>query len=331
MFGKRYCSFLKFKNKDTIQIPQGRGHHLILRHFKFYILQIFIFCSCHLKSEDSQFESKNPLMKPLLQRREEIRKWAVKCDGVAAKETCGVGDAALFNGILCMSGEDFACTAVKRSQDTKGQFWRAPQRVGKDTSDSFSRDMALGVLGYLLVKKDTQAANLWLQAIRKNGGKLCTDATDNRCYFTPGFWNLFGLVWNNLSLTPSDEMKQDFIQNDSLQQMQGAVTPLGFELHLVAVNVLLRKFMKASNTTLQETAKTLFTRQPLNPFFGYLHEGNTKKVRDLLLQQCPQQKPKMTDQWYFERNTDDKEWKKSMGWDCIALINLLGKETVVKN
>jgi hypothetical protein len=57
---------------------------------------------------------------------------------------CDPGDATIFNGILCFSGEELGCTAVKKAMDSDGRVWRSPWFIGKDKFDSFSRDQFLG-------------------------------------------------------------------------------------------------------------------------------------------------------------------------------------------
>src|SRR5262245_37216612 len=65
-------------------------------------------------------------------------------------EGCDDGDMTLFNGLLCLSGEQIGCDAVQKSQGGDGRWWRSPRRVGWELGYdvSFSPDQALGVLGY---------------------------------------------------------------------------------------------------------------------------------------------------------------------------------------
>jgi hypothetical protein len=66
---------------------------------------------------------------------------------------CNDGDGVIFNGVLCASGDDRGCDAVKRSQSTKdGEFWRSPRKVDQfsHAETPFSDDHFLGVwAGYL--------------------------------------------------------------------------------------------------------------------------------------------------------------------------------------
>lgn len=46
------------------------------------------------------------------------------------KGQCNDGDSVIFNGVLCASGDDRGCDAVRRSQAPDGEFWRSPRKVG---------------------------------------------------------------------------------------------------------------------------------------------------------------------------------------------------------
>ena len=90
-------------------------------------------------------------------------------------EGCGDGDMTLFNGLLCLSGEQIGCDAVKESQGGDGRWWRSPRRVGWEYPKydvSFSPDQALGVLSYVLSSKNGTAFDSWLKWITAHRGKL---------------------------------------------------------------------------------------------------------------------------------------------------------------
>lgn len=105
---------------------------------------------------------------------------------------CDDGDATLFNGLLCASGEEAGCRAVANAQARArgakaGQWYRSPNRramglgactngearVGterycRECINSFSPDQMLGLSLYLVVKHDTDAAQHWLDWIERN-------------------------------------------------------------------------------------------------------------------------------------------------------------------
>ena len=90
-------------------------------------------------------------------------------------EGCGDGDMTLFNGLLCLSGEQIGCDAVMKSQGGDGRWWRSPRRVGWEYPKydvSFSPDQALGVLSYVLSSGNGAAFDNWLNWITAHRGKL---------------------------------------------------------------------------------------------------------------------------------------------------------------
>jgi len=93
----------------------------------------------------------------------------------ADTEHCGDGDMTLFNGLLCLSGEELGCAALRQSKDGNGRWWRSPRRVGREYPNadvSFSPDQALGVLSYVLAKRDAIAFDGWLTWMDAHRGKL---------------------------------------------------------------------------------------------------------------------------------------------------------------
>lgn len=255
--------------------------------------------------------------------REAVRAWAPRCGVSASKENCDVGDATLFNGLLCLSGDELSCEAVRRSQGSDGRIWRAEFRVAAEAVDSFSRDMAMGVLAYLVATKDVELARRWMLWIENNNWRLCRESSDNRCDFTPGFWLLFGDVWRYLGLPLNQNMRSAFLDDSVLALLQSQFAPAGFELHLASVNLLVRRSMGQQSATLDSLAQALALRQGQNPFFAYLARGARSNVLRRTIEWCPSSAPRLRTEWSFERNQQDKPWERSMGWECVMLINFL--------
>ena len=119
----------------------------------------------------------------------------------AVTPACDDGDMTLFNGLLCLSGEQRGCDGVRRAQGPDGRWWRSPNRIGSheaanDTEQAtFSPDQALGVIAYLIAKKDGHAFNRWVDWMQKNprcDSSNCVPAgalrfcEDARCAFRLG-------------------------------------------------------------------------------------------------------------------------------------------------
>lgn len=257
----------------------------------------------------------------LQQRYDSILPWAIRCDGGVAKEGCSVGDTALFNGIACASGDEEACDAVRRSQGEDGKVWRAPSRVGVDTENSSSRDMALGFMLYLSKTKDRQAA-LKFQDYIESHKKLCEDATDNKCNLTPVIWGIMYHVWGHLGLVRSSSMEINSYGLEQVIEGQFAFTGPGYQLHLLAVEMFILKEVGYHNNTLVHVALKMASFQTNNPFFQYV-AGDLEKATNLILQQAPIEQPLERSQWSFERDTKEEAWKDSMGHEFLSLIRLI--------
>lgn len=263
--------------------------------------------------------------------------FAPRCEGYPAKELCDDGDSTLFNGLLCFSGISLGCEAVAQAQDAEGRWWRSPRRVVDNLgeSNSFSRDMALGVVFYLLATKDIERAELWLQWIEHHRPcvitnldgrcalpglhRLCTDDDDQRCTITPNLWATLDRLWAYIGLEPTSLMKQyRDIDRDLLEN--GAETiEAGYQLHLHSLQLWVRKVTGHFGDEAEKAVRIIAEREEKNPFFRYLNGDVDQEVTELLLELCPKpgHPPVKMHQWAWERAVDGKAWEESMGWDCL--------------
>ena len=99
------------------------------------------------------------------------------------KGQCNDGDSVIFNGVLCASGDDRGCDAVRRSQAPDGEFWRSPRKVGVFSKDEtpFSDDHFLGVWAYIAHKKDIVSFRKWIDWI--DGQPRPRVCQDDKCTF----------------------------------------------------------------------------------------------------------------------------------------------------
>lgn len=267
----------------------------------------------------------------------QIRSWAPTCGGGIACEDGNDGDSLLWAGLLCSVGEQAQCNAVRSSQSSDGRAWRSPSRVNNASktaydadgdSNSFSRDMLLGFLHYLAATKDVAAGTNLVNYIISHDDKLCTDANDNRCDLTfPQYseaWGTMKYVWLHMDATPTKEMEQGDIGDEAILKTESVFAiNNGYTLHLVAVELYLRQRIGNFDSTLQNAAGVVLSRQPNNPFYEYVANGKTSRAADLVLQYCPTKKPSQANQWSWQRDTAEAAWNNSMGWDCIFAIDLL--------
>ena len=120
--------------------------------------------------------------------------------GKRAANLCNDGDMLLFNGLLCASGEEIGCSAVRDSFDEKThQWWRSPakRKAGKDNPEepNLNSDQVLGLLLYVLEKHDGDRLREWLEWVRGMGSpkRFCSLDT-SKCYFRPEDCSLILLV-----------------------------------------------------------------------------------------------------------------------------------------
>jgi hypothetical protein len=279
---------------------------------------------------------------------------------------CDDGDALLFNGLLCMASYSPACKAAREALDSNGQWWRSPRQVGglHRTKNSFSRDMSLGALLYLVKTSDQDAALKWIEWIQNNRSpleirpglrigkvsRLCHDEEDFTCLMSPAVWQNMGRAWKAIGLPPTSRMSEPYKEfgdlgmrlNDlsgklgyewtDLAILELKSTKPGYAMHLKGVLVyLVQKINEKAGLDLynwRPLALELTRRQPKNLFFRFLAEGPSDALASELLSSCPNPNtiaPKR--QWAWERADADEAWKKSMGWDCLFMSYLLlGKD-----
>jgi len=249
---------------------------------------------------------------------EALRAWVPTCEGFVSKGECDQGDIALFAGLTCLGGEELACQTVKNSIGADGKIWRSPKAVNKDTKNSASRDMFIGVMAYVIATKDADALTRVSDYLAANDNMLCQDATDGRCKMTDNVKNLLDHARIYLGL-PALQSVKGYSQ---VLVAQASITPVGFELHLVGLQMLLLKKVGVWNESLQYGSEYLVSRQAENPFFALVAFGASEQFVAKMDAQIPTSAPSAQNQWSFERRDDEKAWKASMGWEFIAIYGL---------
>jgi hypothetical protein len=268
---------------------------------------------------------------------------------------CDDGDMTLFNGLLCAAGDIRGCNGVRLSQDSNGRWWRSPRRIGFEAPKydvSFSPDMVLGVLHYSLHSLDNVGFKKWLKwidnarpCLAEVGGRcfvagwprVCTDdSQDKRCTFRPGTCNQLELVGKKLGVQEGAICRQvlqsfgiraDYmLPSTEMAASAAIVNDPGYPMHLAAAEIFLLEKLGLTSVYTRAGAVALALRDPKNPFFVFLAEGSTAKVRELVLAQCPspQRPSRSRTEWAWERESAKMAWLDSMYWDCIFMGKLLG-------
>ena len=83
--------------------------------------------------------------------------------------------------------------------------------------------------------------------------------------------------------------------------------------------------MGKSNVDSEARVQLLAIKNP-NPFFLWA-AGNLDEAKEKVLELCPRVRPDKRNQWAWERAYSKEEWKESYGFDFIAAINLILKDT----
>lgn len=272
------------------------------------------------------------LEQQLAERVAEVEQWAAREPagdgrGAAVKSLPSgkpdTGDALLWSGILCsISPDKFSanCDSVEDSQGPDGRMWRHPSRVGKDVRNSFSRDMAMGLLLQVQRTGDVDMLQRWVDYVIREG-QACPDAEDNRCEMTTVIWSLAKLAAPSLHL----HGKKVLAPKQVLAVLYAAAVAgeTGYPLHLIAQQLVLLKRAGEGNALLwQETAQALYRRDSSNALFAYL-AGRPDSATLLMLEQMPRERPSGASQWSFEREGSQQSWKRSMGWEYVWLYLLM--------
>lgn len=239
------------------------------------------------------------------------------------------GDALLWSGILCsLDSVKFIanCESVEDSQGPDGRMWRHPSRVGKDQVNSFSRDMAMGLLLYAQVTKDVTSLQNWVDYVVAEG-QACPDAVDNRCSMSTVIWSLAKIAAPSVDL----HGKKVLAPKQVLAILYAAAVggESGYPLHLIAQQLILLKRAGEGNALLwEETAKALYKRDPSNALFAYL-AGRPDSATLLMLEQMPTSRPaggSLATEWSFEREGSQRAWERSMGWEYVWLFQLMKED-----
>ncbi len=265
---------------------------------------------------------------------------------------CDDGDATLFNGLLCASGDQRGCNAVKNAQTADGKFWRSPRRaetnnLGKGDSVkqelSFSPDQDLGVLLYVVSTGDKGALQRWLNWLENNRPpaafglkglpRYCIHAN---CTLRPIDRDMLNEVANFYGLDNREGIAHYYARASQLSlgfidillgkyganylgrrttdkiSSHAALEDSGFPLHLNAVRTLILRKLGNKDAGLDTAVAHLTRREANNPFFQYLKQGATQAVADQVIQYCPSYGQPLDD----PNNRDQYTWEqgKSSQW-----------------
>lgn len=270
---------------------------------------------------------------------------------------CGDGDMTLFNSLLCLANYEEGCLAVSAAQNqTTGQWYRSPRLAEFPrlrTSNTFSGDMALGVLLWAALAPKTRSEQLswWIDWIGRNQRcvskgcqlrhpRFCPDddidgdqEARNGCALKPGDLATLALVTKKLKITVTDRnfrkelsrwepMALDLLVANALGN------DVGYSQHLVGINILVLWKIGISHPSLNSAASHLAKVQPQNAFFAWLAGKPSTEVASLALAKCPATPaqippPTSREDWIWQREDSSAASSKSMLWDCRFIAGLV--------
>jgi hypothetical protein len=253
---------------------------------------------------------------------EKVQPWCHTRLGFPAKHGSSrstQGDCVLFSALLTFAGIEEARNYVPACIAEDGRPVRSPDLVTLPSEENaFSKDMLLGVLLWTLGTRDPAPLERLIGYVNRTGC-LCEKASDRRCTLTPQMTYLTNKVAKAVGC--SNRLKNDWMPGwlfSALEVASALVTPLGYQCHLISVKSLITRILGKES---QLVPTILADRDSGNPWFLFLagrHELAAQTVLSMNVQ------PGQGHQWVWERDSAEKAWKDSMGWDMLFLCKLLG-------
>jgi hypothetical protein len=268
-------------------------------------------------------------------------------------------DVVIYAGLLCLSGEQQGCEAVKRAQTPLtgsnvffygGQMWRSPDLRGDlipaieqtKVKDSFSGDQMNGYVAYLATSKDKESLTGFLRNLARYSKpvpsrekpsdtvyRFCQDG-QLTCYAGGPDWYWLNLLAKRMGLVDLVPAAERDVQGrygfgPEAIYWQSVMNPAGYRLHLTGIQILLARRLGVSHSALDKAAAVLASRQPKNPFYLYLHLGKDKRVFDAAKEKCAvMQEGQVTNaDWGWQNAEVEEKWKTGVHWDCVFIYNLL--------
>ena len=248
---------------------------------------------------------------------EKARPWTSSKLGFPCKAGNDSGDMVLFNALLTYAGIEEAAGYIPLCIALDGRPVRSPDLVDLPPEiDGFSKDMLLGVLLWTLVTRNPAPLERLIGYVNKTGC-LCPKSSDRRCTLTPQMTYLTNKVAKAVGCKA--RLKNDWMPGwlfAALEVASALVTPLGYQCHLLSVKALICNLLGKSSGV----PGILARRDSGNPWFLYL-AGDKEKAALTLLSLNVQ--PGNGRQWAWERDSKEKAWYDSMGWDILFMVGLL--------
>jgi hypothetical protein len=172
---------------------------------------------------------------------------------------CDVGDSVSTTGAVLLLGGIGDFSVIDRSIEADGRPWRHPSYVKRDTNNSFSRDAFIGAMEATFASKKFAPLKR-LQGYISRTGKLCPDATDNKCDLTPSVKTLLKYVTGQ----KVGVVERELDENTILAEVH--TVPPGYRAYLTARKLRLIHITGHSTAGYGKSVTVLNSRFP-NSFY----------------------------------------------------------------
>lgn len=236
-------------------------------------------------------------------------------DGMPIKGTGDSGDSMLWSGLMTSVGYKGAVEGIKKCQTADGRMWRCVDRVENQPQNGFSRDMALGVILYVVATKDYDLADKWIAYIKQTGGLFPRkEASDTRYLMTPTMWWLMSYAGIKVPLG----YRLTRWLHKPYHKLEMRLSPKGYQTHLQAVTDLVMALATGKRDV--ANGKYLSSKEPHNAFFMWL-AGNVDAAlaASETFEAMNATAPGSGSQWCWERTDSEEAWRNSMGWDFMFI------------
>lgn len=242
------------------------------------------------------------------------------------------GDTLLFAGLIS-SVSLYGSPTIHGSQDGLGRLWRSPARVGKEGSDTFSRDQLLGFLTYCVTHPSAiYTFSNFMSYLRTHKYKLTPKSSDGRNELRLTTKAALYRVADSLGSAgevPSHWYLYTFV--DKLGHVASAAfSKLGYRVHLAVINAYLNVLQGEDGFLDSLIFKVAHRRDPKNPFYFYLAYGCTQELMGILEKEFLRAKEGVgktpSRYWAWERDFAQDPLAEPLVWDWFFLFSLISKD-----
>jgi hypothetical protein len=235
------------------------------------------------------------------------------CDGQATgsgpnnidgRPNCDVGDAAAESGFLTLVGnfqqEQGIFNAMKLSFASDDRPYRAPSYVGKDGSNTFSRDQLLGFIQATIAGLPVQDGLERIMNYHDKTGAMCPDS--QACWITPGLKVIVKYAMGK-SVNAAEKLVES---SETLIEAQ--TVPMNYRADLVMKRIYTIVKLGKLTTTHAKAAKTVYEKAPNNIWFKTVY-GITNNGSQELFEEAAKSLLDCMRQW----NKPGTDWTYSKG------------------